>query len=482
MKVRDVLSVGIEDIALGGKALARVDGKVVFVDRGLPGDQVAVRITKTNKRFAEARLTAVERPSPERVPARCVHVDRCGGCRLQEMPYEAQAALKERQVREALRHLGGIAEPPVRPIVHAPAAWHYRNKMEYSFMPAYEPVAGVRGGAGPQPSGAGPEAPPSKAVALLGMHERGTFDRVFELKECWLPSPLTVEIVRYTQAFARAQRWRAYHPSRHDGVARFLTVRHLPHTASCAVHLLAASDDLPGLEDWARGVAALSAEVRTVTLGINRSRSNVAFAEEERALVGDGVIVERLLGLEFEVVGNAFLQTNSMQAEHLYEGAIAAAQLTGSERVLDLYSGAGTLTLLFARVAAEAVGVESVPESVERAQRNAMRNGLTNARFELGESRAVLREWARGERASAPRPDVVVVDPPRAGLHPRVVVRVAELQPQRIVYVSCNPATLARDLKDFAGLGWRPAEVTPYDMFPHTPHIESVTRLERSAG
>ena len=248
------------------------------------------------------------------------------------------------------------------------------------------------------------------------------------------------------------------------------------------MHLLAASDALDGLEEWARGVAALSSEVRTVTLGLNRGRANVAFAEDERALHGDGVIVERLLGLEFEVVGNAFLQTNSAQAAHLYQGALDAAQLTGRETVLDLYSGAGTLTLLFARAARESIGVESVPDSVERARRNSARNGLANARFELGESRAVLREWARGERAGAPRPDVVVVDPPRAGLHPRVVARVAELSPARIVYVSCNPATLARDLKDFAARGWRPAEVTPFDMFPHTPHIECVTRLERAGS
>jgi 23S rRNA (uracil1939-C5)-methyltransferase len=265
-------------------------------------------------------------------------------------------------------------------------------------------------------------------------------------------------------------------------VARFLVVRHLAHTASCAVHLLASSEELPGLAAWASGVAALSPDVRTVTLGLNRSRSNVAFAEEERALVGDGVIVERLLGLEFEVVGNAFLQTNSAQAERLYEAALAAARLAGHERVLDLYSGTGTLTLLFARAAAEVVGVESVADSVERARRNATRNRIANARFELGEARAVLREWARDERTGAVRPDVVVVDPPRSGLHPRVVERVAELSPERIVYVSCNPGTLARDLKDFAALGWRPAEVTPVDMFPHTPHIECVTRLERAGS
>jgi 23S rRNA (uracil1939-C5)-methyltransferase len=462
MKVRDVLTLDVEDVALGGKALARVDGRVVFVDRGLPGDRVSARVTKTNKRFAEARLTAVERPSPARVAARCVHVDHCGGCRLQELPYEAQLRLKERQVKEALRHLGGFAEPPVRGIVPAPAAWSYRNKMEFSFAPG-EPGADGKAGR-----------------AVLGLHERGTFDRIFELRECWLPSALTVEIVRFTQGFAAAHGWRAYHPSRHDGVARFLTVRHLSHVHACAVQLIAASEDLPGLAEWARGVAALSPDVRTVTFGLNGGRAHVAIAESERALVGDGVIVERLLGLEFEVVANAFLQTNSAQAEQLYAGAIAAAGLTGRERVLDLYSGTGTLTLLLARATAESVGVESVPESVERARRNAARNGVGNARFELGESRAVLREWARGERPGAPRPDVVVVDPPRSGLHPRVVARVAEMSPARIVYVSCNPATLARDLKDFAALGWRPAEVTPYDMFPHTPHIECVTRLERA--
>ena len=466
MKVRDLLTLDVVDVALGGKALARVDGQVVFVDRGLPGDRIQARVTKANRRFAEARMVAVEAPGPARVPARCAHVAVCGGCRFQELPYADQVALKERHVREALQHLGGFADPPVRAIVAAPAPWHYRNKMEFSFTPA------------PAPADASGRSPGEMPV--LGLHERGTYDRVFALEECWLPSPLTVEIVRFTQEFARTHRWRAYHPSRHDGVARFLTVRHPSHTASCAVHLLAASDELAGLETWARGVAALSPEVKTVTLGLNRGRAHVAVAEEERALVGDGVIVERLLGLEFEVVGNAFLQTNSAQAERLYEGTLAAAALAGGEKVLDLYSGAGTLTLLFARAAALAVGVESVPDSVERARRNATRNGLANARFELGESRAVLREWARGTRDGAPKPDVVVVDPPRAGLHPRVVARVAELEPARIVYVSCNPATLARDLKDFGALGWRPAEVTPYDMFPHTPHIECVARLERA--
>jgi 23S rRNA (uracil1939-C5)-methyltransferase len=457
MKVNDLLNVEVESIALGGNGLSRVDGRVVFVEGGMPGDRAQARVRRVRRGYAEARLETLERPSPHRVAARCPHVPRCGGCRFQELDYAQQLREKERQVIETLRHLGGIAEPPVKPIVAAPETFRYRNKMEFSFSPAAD------------------------GSPTLGLHERGTFDRVFALETCLLPSALTVEIVLLTQRFASERRWRAYHPSRHEGVARFLAVRHLPLSAQCAVHLIAASDALPGLEDWARAVAALSGEIRSITLGLTRSRANVAFAEEERVLHGAPFIVERLLGLEFEAGSNAFLQTNSRQAEALYGAAIECSGLGAEDSVLDLYSGTGTLTLLMARTAREAVGVESVPEAVEAALRNARRNTLEHARFECGEARAVLRGWARGERPGGPRPDVVVVDPPRAGLHPRVVARTCELSPRRIVYVSCNPATLARDLKDFAAGGYGCAEIRPFDMFPHTPHIECVARLERRA-
>ena len=477
MKVNELLELDVTDIALGGKALARHEGRAVFVDRGLPGDRVLARLTRVKRAWAEARLERVETSSPLRVDAECPHFIRgvCGGCRFQDLRYEEQLALKERQVRETLVHLGGVQEPLVRPIRPAPETRGYRNKMEFSFHPA--------------PDG----------TAVLGLHERGTFEGVFALETCILPSALTLEVVRLTQRFARERRWRAYHP-RHrgthpeggSGVVRYLTVRHLPHTGQCGVHLVAAAEDVPGLAEWAQEVTALSSEVRTVTLLLNRSRSNVAFGDEERALAGDGVIVERLLGLEFEATASTFLQTNSRQAEALYATAIEAAALQPHEAVLDLYCGTGTLTLLMARVAGSAVGVESVGEAIERARRNAVRNGVGNAHFLCGEARPALRAWARGEApapwpagsaatrtAGTPGPHVVVVDPPRAGLHPRVVFRIAELAPERIVYVSCNPATLARDLKDFAQHGWRLAEITPFDLFPHTPHIECVARIVR---
>jgi 23S rRNA (uracil1939-C5)-methyltransferase len=455
LNVNEVLTLRVTDLALGGQAVARHEGRVVFVDRGLPGDDVRARVVRVRRRYAEARLESVEASTPDRVPAPCPHVARCGGCRFQDLDYEAQCQVKQRQVRDTLVHLAGLDAPPVRPIVPAPERFGYRNKMEFSFHP--------------EPDGR----------ARLGLHERGTFDRVFQLEDCLLPSRLTVEIVKLTQRFAIEHGWRAYHPRLHEGDVRHLMVRHLPHTDQCAVHLVAATEEVPGLDAWARAVAAASAAVRTVTLLLNRSRAPVAAGDEERVLIGDGVVLERLLGLEFEATAAAFLQTNSRQAEALYAAALEAAALTGRETVLDLYCGTGTLTLALARGALEAVGVESEPAAVAAARANAARNQIGHARFETGEARRVLREWARGEREHPVRPEVVVVDPPRAGLHPRVVARVAELGPERVVYVSCNPATLARDLKDFALHGYRLETVTPFDMFPHTPHIECVARLVR---
>jgi 23S rRNA (uracil1939-C5)-methyltransferase len=456
VKVSDLLNVEVTDLALGGKAVARHQGRVVFVDLGLPGDEARVRVTRVKRDYAEARLVALERPSALRVEPPCPHAPLCGGCRLLELAYPAQCAVKERQVRETLTRLGGFPDPAVRPLRPAPEPFRYRNKMEFSFHPAED------------------------GTPILGLHERGTFDRVFAIETCLLSSALTVEIVRLTQRFAIGRRWRAYHPRQHQGIVRFLTVRHLPHTGQCGVHLVAASDEIAGLEEWTHAVSALSPAVRTVTLELNRSRANIAYGEEQRVLLGGGVVVERLLGLEFEATANTFLQTNSRQAEALYAAALEAARLGGGETVVDLYCGAGTLTLLFARAARSVIGVESVADAVARARRNSGLNRIANASFVEGEARRVLREWARGERPGPRAADIVVVDPPRAGLHPRVVARVAELAPRRVVYVSCNPATLARDAKEFAARGYALAEVAPFDMFPHTAHIECVARLERA--
>jgi 23S rRNA (uracil1939-C5)-methyltransferase len=449
------IEVTIERLALGGRGLAHRDGFVVFVDDALPGDRVRARVFRRQERFAEAR--AVERLAlgPHRVEAPCAHyrARECGGCRFQDLAYEEQLAAKEEQVRETLAHLGGFTDPRVEPIVASPERFRYRNKMEFSFHP-------------------GPGDTP-----LLGLHRRGRYDEVFPLDTCWLATDLTNRVVRHTQRFAADHGWAAYHAVRHTGVVRFLVVRHLAESRQALVNLVAARDEVPGLERWAAEIQALDPEIKGVVLNINASRANIAFGEpgRERVLAGGATIEEHLHGLVFEAGANAFLQTNSRQADALYACALDFAEITDETRVLDLYCGAGTITLLAARQAREALGFEMVEDAVRAAERNAARNGVGNVRFRLGETRRLLREWDESWT-----PEVVIVDPPRAGLHDRVVDRIAGLGPRRVVYVSCNPATLARDLAGLVARGYVFERARPFDLFPHTPHVEVVARLSRA--
>jgi 23S rRNA (uracil1939-C5)-methyltransferase len=479
MKKGDVLELTVDSLALGGQGVARTEGElVVFVDGAYPGERVRARVTRRTRSWAEALLVELEQESPERRTPRCVHFQSpCGGCRSQDLSYSAQVEAKTRQVKETLARLGGLRDVTVADCVPAPSPWRYRNKMEFSFHPG------------------------EGDVAILGLHVRGSFDEVFDLVHCDISSELTNRVVEATRAFARAAGWRAYHPRLHTGLVRFLTVRHLPTTGQAAVHLVAARDEVPAVEEWAAGLGALDPAIRSVALSVNEARANIAFGERTRILWGTPAIEERLLGLSFEASPNAFLQTNSRQAEALYTAALEEAALGGSERVLDVYCGAGTISLALARAAREVVGIESIEAAVEDARRNAELNAITNARFVCGEARAVLRAWAHaraGRGAASPEaarvkdarapldpaayvpfdPDVVVLDPPRAGLHPRVIERVAELGPSRVVYVSCNPGTLARDLAHFGRHGYGTTRVRPFDMFPHTPHIECVARLD----
>ncbi|MEP7028327.1 MAG: 23S rRNA (uracil(1939)-C(5))-methyltransferase RlmD [Candidatus Eisenbacteria bacterium] len=473
-----ILELTIDSLALGGSGVARAGEFVVFVPGGYAGERVRARVLKRRSSWAEAVLVEVLEPSPRRVPAPCEHFgDECGGCRLQDLAYASQVSAKTQQVKETLARIGRLEGIPVDDCVPSPETWRYRNKMEFSFHPGAD------------------------GVPLLGLHRRGRFDESFDLRDCHIASELTNRIVATTRAFARAEGWPAHHARFHTGTVRFLTVRHLPTTNQAAVNLIAMHDAVPGVERWAKAVRDLDPAVRSVVLNVNDERANIAVGEpaRERLLAGDATIEERLCGLTFEVSAHSFLQTNSLQAEALYAAAIEEARLTGDEKVLDVYCGAGTISLALAAHAREVVGIESVAPAVDDARRNALRNGVTNARFACGDARAVLRIWSQVRTGKQPTPetsrvrdhkapldpeayrpfdpDVVLVDPPRAGLHERVIDRVAELAPRRVVYVSCNPATLARDLALFVRQGYAPTRVRPFDMFPHTPHVECVVGL-----
>jgi 23S rRNA (uracil1939-C5)-methyltransferase len=422
------------------------------VRRGLPGDRVLARVTKVKRSHAEALATEVLRPGPQRVEAPCVHYPACGGCRFQDLEYAAQLAQKESQVRDAFQRIAGIAEPPLEPIVPCePEIFHYRNKMEYSFAPT--------------PDG-----------LVLGLHRAGRWDEVLDISKCWLTTDFGNDVRDAIRSWAREEGLEAYSQADNTGYLRHLVVREGRNTGQALVQLVTG----PG-ERFERGylVDVLRAfpQVRSIHWSINDTPSEVTNLPSE-LLWGDGWLEEEIGGLRFRVRPNAFLQTNTAMAEKLYALAADAAQLTGSETVWDLYCGIGTIGLSLARNALTVWGIEVSEESVACALENAELNDITNTAFFAGNVGQVVRELL--ERSGAP--EVVVVDPPRAGLAGKALRRLGEIGAPRLVYVSCNPTTLAGDVKVLrAEYGYELLRARPVDMFPHTPHVETVALLERSA-
>jgi len=446
------LELDVESLAYGGNGVARLNGFVVFVRSGLPGDRVRARVTKVKRGYAEAVATEVLRPGPQRVEPACAHFGVCGGCRFQDLAYEAQLEQKQAQVRDALQRLGGFAEPPLEPIVPcAPEIYHYRNKLEYSFTRTDDGVS-------------------------LGFHRAGRWDEVLEVERCWLTDDVGNGIRDAVRDWAREEGLQPYSQADGGGYLRHLVVRQGRNTGQALVQLVTA----PG-EKFETGylvdVLRRFPEVRSIHWSINDTPAEVTNLPS-RLLWGEPWIEEELCGLRFRVRPNAFLQTNSAMAETLYGLAREAAQLAGNETVWDLYCGIGTIGLSLARDALTVWGVEVSEESVACALENAELNGITNAAFFAGNVGQVVEELL--ERSGPP--DVVVVDPPRAGLAGKALRHLGRLGAPRLVYVSCNPATLAGDGKTLRDeYGYELVRATPVDMFPHTPHVECVALFTRTA-
>ena len=445
----DELELEIESLAYGGNGVARMNGFVVFVRRGLPGDKVRARVTRVQRRHAEALAVEVLEPSPQRVEAPCDHYPACGGCRFQDLDYGAQVAAKEAQVRDALVRIGGLPEPPLEPILPAASVFRYRNKLEYSFSP-------------------GPAGP------VLGFHKAGRWDEVIDIAECWLTTELGNRVREAVRAWARESGHPAYDQAEGTGFLRHLVYREGRNTGQVLVQLVTA----PGRLDADGLVAALRRfpEVRSIHHAVNDRPAEVTNLPTT-LLWGDDAIEEELLGLRFRVRPTAFLQTNTEMAERLYELAIEAAGLTGEETVWDLYCGIGTIGLAMASKALTVWGVDVSEESIACALENADLNGVANSAFFAGDVGQAVEEL----RDRSGNPDVVVVDPPRAGLSNKAIRRLGRIGAPRIVYVSCNPTTLAGNVKLLKGdWDYQLKRTRPVDMFPHTPHVESVSLLERA--
>jgi 23S rRNA (uracil1939-C5)-methyltransferase len=439
------LELTVDSLAYGGNGVARLDGYVVFVQGGVPGDRVRARVMRSKRDYAEARAVELVEPSPDRVEPRASHP----GAPWQVLPYELQLAEKERQVREALERLGRFESPPVEPILPADEQWRYRNKLEYSF-------------------GGGEEG-----ELLLGFHRAGRWDVVDDVTEDVLASERVDALRERAKAWVRAEGLSPYDRREGTGFLRNLVVREGRRTGDLQARLVTGPGDFraEALVEAARAGSVLWTRAEGVAETTRQGETTV--------LSGDPAVQEELHlpggRLRFRISPDAFFQTNTEMAERLYALCAESAMLTGRERVYDLFSGIGTIAIALALDAGEVWGVEAVEQAVADAIENARLNGADNARFFAGDVRTSLRPLL--ERAGAPH--VVVVDPPRAGLSAKVVRRVMETGARRIVYVSCNPTTLAPNARQMVDAGYALTRVAPVDMFPQTPHIESVALLER---
>ena len=431
----ETLELEIEDLAYGGNAIARDRGFVVFVAGALPGDRVRAEITKAKRSFAEARTVELLRPGADRLPDVCTHVgEPCPGAPWQGLPYERQLAHKQEQVADALTRIGKLEGFEIEPILPAEERWRYRNKLEYSFGEA-------------------------DGELVLGFHARGRWDLVVGAEDCHLASERGNRARNEVRDWARLEAISAYDRRTREGVLRNLAVREGRRTGDLQTRLITSPAAFP----------RPPVDLHTVIEGPGGGTDGPTGA------LGAERITEEVCGLRFELSHNAFFQTNTEMAERLYRVVAEMAALGGRERLFDLYCGIGTIGLTLARDAAEVWGLEIVPEAAADAERNAERNGIANARFRAANARTGVRPLLE----EAGRPDVVVIDPPRAGLSQKIVRRVLECEAKRIVYVSCNPTTLAPNAAQLRDAGYRLARVRPVDMFPQTPHIECVACFER---
>jgi len=452
----------VEDHAGEGRSLARVDGKVIFIDDTVPGDVVDVRLSRSKKDWAEGRPILFHSYSIDRVDPFCEHFGICGGCQWQMLPYEKQLHYKFRQVQDSLSRIGKIPLPELLPILGAPEQRYYRNKIEYTFgnkrfLTATEIT---------DPS-------ISTEANVAGFHARGFFDKVVDINACHLQAEPTNAIRLAIKAFALERGWEFYDIRQHTGFLRTLQLR-ICRSAEIMVNLVV------GREEEANRIMLLDhlvqqfPQITTLLYTINTKMNDSLYDLEPITYKGNGYVTETLEDFKFKIGPKSFFQTNTAQAERLYQVTREFAELTGKETVYDLYCGTGSIGIFVSKYAKKIIGVETVSEAIEDARENALLNGLTHTAFFAGD---VIDVCDDGFFAEHGKPDVIITDPPRAGMHEKLVYKILEMEAPVIVYVSCNPATQARDL-NLLGEKYEVTKIRPVDMFPHTHHIENVVQLK----
>jgi len=455
----DTIELTLEKMAYGGRGLGRLDGLVVFVRGGIPGDRITARIYRKKRDYAEAGMVELLSPSPDRVAAPCPYFGYCGGCQWQHVAYERQLAYKRAHVLETVEHIGGLKQVTVHPAIPSEKRFAYRNKMEFTFSDRrwYLPDQLDRRKQG--------------GDFALGLHVPGAFQKVIDIEACLLQHEMGNRILNLVRTYARDSGIPVYGLKSHQGFWRYLTIRNSSASGEWMVNIVTSEEREDIVQPLADLIKSRFEQVATVVNNINSRGASVAVGERETVLSGNGYITDKIGPFTFRISANSFFQTNSRGAEQLYRTVVRYADLQGSETVLDLYSGTGTIPLFLADRVAVVTGLEISRSATSDAAVNARENGVHNCRFICGD----IRETLAGITAV---PDVLIIDPPRAGMHKEALARAMALSPGKIVYISCNPATLARDLSLMTP-AYHLVEVQPVDMFPHTYHVEAVAGLRR---
>jgi 23S rRNA (uracil1939-C5)-methyltransferase len=479
LKKGDLIELSIEDYAFEGRGIAKINKEeiasgsqqeqtkyVVFVDNAYPGDKVKAQIRKIKKTYAESVTEEIISPSQYRIKARCKYFGVCGGCKQQNLEYLKQLDYKQKQVEEIFRKMGGFRNFSIESIIPSGKIFFYRNKMEFSFSEKrWLTKDEINSG----------EAIDSSFA--LGLHVPKVYDKVLDIDECFLQSEMSNKILNFTREFFKGKNIPVYNTKTHQGYLRNLVIRESEHTDDLMVNLVTFYEDDNLFKEYSDKVVKNFPKVSTIVNNVNLRKAAVATGDFEKVFYGDGLIYDFIGKYKFRISANSFFQTNTLQAENLYKTALDFAGLKGKEIIYDLYSGTGTIAIFISGFTKNIFGFESVESAVKDAEENLKLNRIDNVKFFISDLYKSFLPLVKDN--NIPSPDVVIVDPPRSGMHKNTVQDVVVLNPEKIIYVSCDPATQVRDIKLFVESGYNLIKIRPVDMFPHTFHIENVALLNK---
>ncbi len=482
MKKGDIIELEIQKYAFEGRGIARVPvslirsdiGKdedqnldyVVFVDGAYPGDKVKAELKKIKKTFAEAKAIEIISPSNFRTKARCKYVGECGGCKQQDLDYQSQVKFKQQQVEEIFKKMGGFDDFTIEDIIPSERIFFYRNKMEFSFSDKRWLTQA--------------EINSNKDVEknfALGLHVPEVYDKVLDIDECYLQSDLSNKILNLTKRIFKEKNILPYSTKNHSGFLRNLVIKTSHHSDDLMVNIVSFSENAGLMKIYSEELLKQIPQITTIINNISQKKSPVATGDYEKVIYGSGFIIDSIGKYKFRISANSFFQTNTLQAEKLYQTALDFAGLNGGEIVYDLYSGAGTISIFVSGKSKKVFAFESVEFSIKDGEENKKINNALNVNFFTADLYKSFLPLV--EEKQLPSPDVMILDPPRSGMHTNTVGDLIKLNPKKIVYVSCNPTTQVRDIRFFVNSGYKLIKIKPVDMFPHTYHIENVALLKK---